>query len=124
MVIRTILSLILLTMITCSIMAMDINNGKNRSLNVHEIINGDPKVDIITAINDNDVRFIGYYRGRYLVIPGVNDYAKLYMNKYGIRLIIDASSYFDPDPEAVINKMLYYYVNKYNMLLLEHINKK
>ena len=108
MIIRTILSLILLTMNTCSIMAMDIYNGKNRSLNVHEIINGDPKVDIITAINDNDVRFIGYYRGRYLVIPGVNDFAKLYMNKYGIKFIIDASSYLDPDPEAEINKKLYY----------------
>ena len=51
MIIRTILSLILLTMITCLVMAMDINNGNKRPLNVHEIINGDPKVDIITAIN-------------------------------------------------------------------------
>ena len=124
MIIRTILSLILLTMITCLVMAMDINNGNKRPLNVHEIINGDPKVDIITAINDNDVRFIGYYRRGYLVIPGVNDFAKLYMSKYGIKIIEGASAYLDSDPEAEINKKLYYYVNKYNMLLLEHINKK
>jgi hypothetical protein len=124
MIIRRILSFILLTMIACSVMAMDINNGNKRSINFQDIIDGDPKGDVIAAISDNDLRFIGYYRGRYLVIPGVNDFARLYMSKYGLKIIKDVDLYLDEDPESEINKRLYNYVNKYNMLLLEHVNKK
>jgi len=124
MVIRIVLSILLLIINTNMVLASDIGNGNIKPSHILNITNSDPSIDFVTSINNNDLRFIGYYRGRTLVIPGVNDFAKLYMNKYGFKIVKDVYLYLDQNPEADINKKLWNYVKDYNVLLLNHINKK
>ena len=82
----------------------------------------DPDRDVAEAIRRGDFRFIGVM-GYAVTLPGVEDYGEQYQS-YGVRIIEGTSDVIANDAVRLLNEQAYRYAERYNKLLMKHLNRK